>query len=195
VDKEIRTLPITLTVEQRAEGEGKKIVGHAAVFNSLSEDFGGWREQIAPGAFKKAIKTDDVRALFNHDANYVIGRNKAGTLRMAEDDTGLSIEIDPPDTQWARDLVTSMERGDINQMSFGFSVDRDGQKWDESEDGDVRTIKKVSRLYDVSPVTFPAYTQTDAAMREFRNFCETRRKPTVPLSVLEREVDLKELES
>ena len=153
-------------VELRAEpGEGDSmpaIVGHAAVFDALSENFGGWRERIAPGAFAATIVEDDIRALFNHRDEYVLGRNRAGTLRLAEDDTGLSVRIEPPDTSYARDLVTSIERGDISGMSIGFRTITD--EWN-LEDGDpVRTLKAV-RLYDVSPVTFPAYSQTDVAVR------------------------------
>lgn len=164
----------TLVVEQR-DGEPPKIRGHAAVFNRLSEDLGGFREQIAPGAFSTAILEDDVRALFNHDKNYVLGRNRAGTLRMHEDEVGLAVEIDPPDTQWARDLMESMRRGDITQMSFGFRVEKGGQSWAKSEQGSIRTITK-ARLFDVSPVTFPAYPQTDVAVRELREWMQS----TVP---------------
>lgn len=151
-------------VETREDGK-RRIVGHAAVFNQLSEDLGGFREQIAPGAFAEAIKADDVRALYNHNPDHILGRNMAGTLSLAEDARGLAIEIDPPDTQIARDLLVSMERGDINQMSFGFSVKPNGQNWAVADDGQtVRTLTRV-RLYDVSPVTFPAYPQTDVAAR------------------------------
>lgn len=158
-----------LRVETREDGK-RRIVGHAAVFNQFSEDLGGFREQIAPGAFADAIQTDDVRALFNHNPDHVLGRNLAGTLKLSEDSRGLAIEIDPPDTQLARDLLVSMERGDINQMSFGFSVRPNGQNWAKDDDGKViRTLTKV-RLFDVSPVTFPAYPQTDVAARDLRSW-------------------------
>jgi HK97 family phage prohead protease len=150
-----------LKVETRAD-ELRTIVGHAAVFNKLSGDLWGFREKISPGAFSDAIKEDDVRGLFNHDPNYVLGRNKAGTLRLKEDEIGLAIEIDPPDTQFARDLMVSIGRGDITQMSFGFSLVAD--EWDYSDQKNVvRTLKKV-KLYDVSPVTYPAYEDTDVEL-------------------------------
>lgn len=153
-----------ITVEERADA--KPIIrGHAAVFNSLSEDLGGFREQIAPGAFDEAIEKDDVRALFNHNPDHILGRNVAKTLRLKSDARGLAIEIDPPDTQIARDLIVSMKRGDVTQMSFGFTIRPNGQDWAKDDSGVyVRTIKRV-RLYDISPVTYPAYPQTDVAVR------------------------------
>lgn len=147
------------------DGEAPKIVGHAAVFDELSEPLGfmyPFREKIKRGAFRESIGVDDVRALWNHNPDWVLGRNKAGTLRMREDDRGLAVEIDPPDTQWARDLLTSIRRGDVNQMSFGFQVIDDD--WSTENGESVRTLKKV-RLFDVSVVTYPAYPQTDVAVR------------------------------
>jgi HK97 family phage prohead protease len=147
--------------------------GHAAVFNELSGDLGGFREQIIPGAFAEAIETDDVRALINHDSNFVLGRNRAGTLAMREDVRGLAVEITPPDTAFARDLIVSMERGDVTQMSFAFRIRPNGEDWAKNDDGVwVRSVKRV-RLYDVSVVTYPAYTQTDVAMRSLDAFVRT----------------------
>lgn len=162
-----------LEIVEEREGQAPLIRGHAAVFNQLSEDLGGFREQIAPGAFAEAIQKDDVRALFNHDSNLVLGRNQAGTLRLAENAHGLAIEIDPPATSYARDLMVSMKRGDVTQMSFGFSIRPGGQDWAKDDEGRViRTLKRL-RLFDVSPVTFPAYPQTDVALRELRAYRES----------------------
>ena len=160
--QERRTLQSEFRVEQREDGK-KLIRGHAAVFNAET-DLGWFRERIAPGAFSESIGKDDVRALFNHDENFILGRNKAGTLTMREDEQGLYVEIDPPDTQVARDLVTSIERGDISQMSFGFQTIKDSWETEENAAKDLRTLEKV-KLWDVSPVTFPAYQETDVAVR------------------------------
>jgi uncharacterized protein len=148
---------------RRAKPESRTIEGYAALFDTLSEDLGWFREKIANGAFAESLKRgDDVRALFNHDRNVVLGRSAAGTLRMQEDERGLRIEVDAPDTQAARDLMTSMERGDITQMSFGFITER--QEWDERTSPITRTLLQV-RLLDVSIVTEPAYPQTAASVR------------------------------
>lgn len=149
-------------VREATEDEPPVIRGYAAVFNEWSEDLGGFVEMIEPGAFGEAISRDDVRALVNHDANYVLGRNTAGTLLMDEDDQGLRVVIMPPDTTWAGDLITSMKRGDINQMSFGFGVIDD--EWRSDGGMTKRTLKEL-RLYDVSVVTYPAYPQTTVAVR------------------------------
>ena len=141
------------------------IDGYASVFDSWSEELGGnqpFRERVVKGAFEETIQNDDIRALFNHDPNYVLGRNKAGTLTLEEDDKGLHVRIIPPDTQWAKDLLVSIKRGDITQMSFGFTVILD--RWNYEDNTDVRELLKV-KLYDVSPVTFPAYTQTECGIR------------------------------
>ena len=146
--------------ELRSDGTDS-IVGHAAMFDVLSEELWGFREKIAPGAFDDVLG-DDVRALFNHDPNFVLGRTTARTLVLSVDQTGLRNEIAPPDTQWARDLLTSMKRGDITQQSFAFVVKNDSWEYNKEADTVTRTILKVERLYDVSIVTYPAYPQTTA---------------------------------
>lgn len=151
----------------REGGKPLRAIGHFAVFNQLSEDLGGFREMLAPGAFADAIANDDVRALWNHDSNHVLGRNRAGTLTLAEEEGAARAEIDLPDTQMGRDAAVSIERGDVTGMSFGFQI-RDWQKdqvWARDADGNIiRTVLKAS-LFDVSPVTYPAYPQTDISMR------------------------------
>lgn len=159
---ELRSFDLSEFRVDSTEGAMPKMRGYAAMFNSLSGDLGGFREMIAPGAFAKSLESADIRAVFNHDSNIVLGRNKAGTLRLKEDRNGLAFEIDPPDTQAARDLIISINRGDINQMSFRFRAIDD--KW-ERRDGEMIRILKEVRLLDVSPVTFPAYIDTDIAVR------------------------------
>lgn len=161
-DREIRTYSAEIEIRSEEGQEKPKIRGHAALFNERAGDPAVFVEQIAPGAFKKSIKKDDVRALWNHNPDYVLGRNKSKTLTLSEDEKGLAIEIDPPDTQWARDLMTSISRGDISQMSFGFRVLK--QKWEKEDGVDVRTLQEVE-LWDVSPVTYPFYEGTDVALR------------------------------
>lgn len=149
-----------------ADGAPTKIAGHAAKFDSLSEDLGGFRERIAPGAFAKSIQSGDIRALWNHDANIVLGRNKSGTLRLSEDSAGLAFEVDAPDTQLVRDMVMApIARGDVNQCSFGFYTIAD--KWAKLDGDWVRTLLECE-LFDVSPVTYPAYPSTDVAVRSLQ---------------------------
>jgi len=146
-----------------ADPDEPKIGGYAAVFSTPVEIVRGLREQVAPGAFAKSIGVDDVRGLLNHDPNYVLGRTSSGTLRLMEDATGLRFEVDPPDTQWARDLMVTMRRRDVSGGSFGFRVVKDS--WEHLPDGDeLRTIEE-AKLLDVSVVTYPAYPATQTHVR------------------------------
>ena len=174
--REVRTMPLVeLRVNRNDESPSDNYIeGHAAVFESWSETLGGafpFREKVVRGAFIESLKNDDIRALFNHDPNYVLGRNKSGTLELMEDEQGLKVRINPPDTQWARDLQISIERGDINQMSFGFTVEEDS--WRSESEYDVRELKRV-KLFDVSPVTYPAYSATDVGVRGMESYNEYR---------------------
>lgn len=161
------------------EGEGgPTISGYAAVFNALSEDLGGFREEIQPGTFKRTLSENaDVRALWNHNPDMVLGRTRAKTLELWEDDRGLAFRIQVPDTQLGRDALVSIQRGDVDQMSFGFYTQQD--RWAQDEGGNVlRTLVDVD-LVDVSPVTFPAYPQTSAQVRS--QAAEMARKRTMDL--------------
>lgn len=147
----------------REDGEEKRIEGYFAVFNSVYEIFPGMTESVAPGAFSKTLD-GDIRALIDHETMYVLGRNQAGTLELREDDRGLwgSILINPND-QDAMNLYSRVERGDVNQCSFGFDIL--SEETDFRENGDVHwTIKEV-RLYEVSVCTFPAYSETQVEAR------------------------------
>lgn len=162
-----------IEVRDMMDGDGHElgprlIFGYAAIFNTPSEDLGGFVEQIMPGAFTNTLVADDIRALWNHNPDYPLGRNLSGTLRLAEDNTGLRIEIDTPETSAGRDALISIARGDVNQMSFAFSVMR--EEWTimsgQAQDNDdvLRTLHEV-KLYEVSPVVFPAYPQTSVGVR------------------------------
>jgi len=158
---ERRAFPVSMEV-RRSDASPPKIRGHAAVFDRLSEDLGGFRERIRPGAFTKTLQEADVRALFNHDPMHVLGRTKSGTLTLREDGEGLAFEVEPPDAEWARALAVSIERGDVDQASFAFRTVKD--RFTEEAGGTVRELLEV-QLYDVSPVTYPAYTQTSVEVR------------------------------
>lgn len=161
IEKETRVMGIDqtgLTVERREDGT-VRICGYAAVFNKDSEDL-GFIERIEPGAFKKALKKSDVRALFNHDANLIIGRTGVN-LRLKEDDKGLYMEVDPIDTATYRMVAENIRAGLVTQQSFAFTVA--AQEWDG--DYTLRTIKEVDQIFDVSPVTYPAYPDTSVALR------------------------------
>jgi len=150
------------------------LVGYAAVFDKLSVDLGWFREKIAPGAFRDC-KAQDVRALVNHDSNLLIGRAKSGTLRMTEDELGLRIEVDLPETQLGRDTAESVRRGDMDGMSFSFVCDE--ESWDQKTDPPTRTLVHIRDLFDVGPVAFPAYDDTSVAMR---SLAALRREPPPP---------------
>lgn len=156
--------------ELRAEAENT-VKGYGSVFGKQSEDLGGFREIIAAGAFDERLN-DDVRALFNHDPNFILGRTKSGTLSLSIDKTGLAYEVDFPQTTVARDLLESIKRGDVDQSSFAFTVEED--EWLEVDGVIIRTIQKVKRLYDVSPVTYPAYPDATVGVRSLEQYLKKR---------------------
>jgi len=175
------------------DGKAPKITGYAAVFNTETELWPGFREKISPGAFTESIVGDDVRALWNHNPEKVLGRNKSGTLLLREDEKGLYYEITPPDTPLAKELMTLMKRGDINQSSFGFRIVKKSSQVNEKKDEMTRVIDK-AQLFDVSPVTYPAYPTTEAHVRmttndnEITYFVEDEAIETVPLSAPEQDL-------
>ena len=162
-----------LRAVRAAEGGKRTLTGYAAMYNVESPEYYGFVEEIAPGSFAAALRgEDDVRALVNHDPSMVIGRSTAGTLRLSDDAKGLRVEIDVPDTTVGRDLVTSIERGDVSQMSFAFETVRD--EW-SYRDINGRSVTKrrllEARLFDVSAVTYPWYPTTEISARD-RGFLE-----------------------
>lgn len=150
------------TRNEDGETTSPKIVGYPAVFNSLSNDLGGFVEKIERGAFAQSLAdNDEVHALFNHDDDKVLGRRGAGTLKLWEDDHGLRMELDPPNTTVGNDVVELIKRNDLVSMSFGFyDVD---DSWEVRDGKNVRTINS-ARLFDVSIVVNPAYSSASVGM-------------------------------
>ena len=175
-----------LVVEQRADGRAA-IVGYAAVYNRLSLDLGGFREEILPGAFDRILNRQrgrqDVVALFNHDSNIVLGRTSSGTLELSSDDKGLRYVVTPPVSR-----ADVLERRDVRGSSFAFTVDKSGEGFRQGEDGKaVRQIREVSGLYDVGPVLVPAYPATSAsvAMRSYEAWLASQQPAVEPEAVAE----------
>ncbi len=191
MSNDIEQRVITATnLEIRAADDGKKTLrGYAAMYNSLSENLGGFREQIAPGAFRSAFEEGaDIKAFWNHNSDHVLGRTVAGTLRLFDDENGLAIEIDPPESAAA--FIEAVNRGDVSQMSFGFSVLPDGDRVELDEDGMViRTLTAV-RLFEVSPVAMPAYPATTISSRTLETIMDRVTAPKVTPAALTR-VNLK----
>jgi HK97 family phage prohead protease len=152
-ETEVRTFTIE-NLELRAEDDENVVVGYASVFNSLSNELGGFREIIAPGAFDGRLE-DDVRFLFNHDPNMLLARSTNGTLKMSIDEVGLRYEAAIPDTSVGRDIITLLKNNTLSENSFAFVVEDDS--WEVKEGMNVRTINKVSMLADISLVSYPAY--------------------------------------
>ncbi len=159
--------------ESRAEdgGDGQvRLSGHAAVYydGTPATEFPLWDgavERIMPGAFDRAVREDDVRALFNHAPDNLLGRTTSGTLRLGSDETGLTFDIDKPPTQLGDDVAASIKRRDITGSSFSFIIKPSDEEW-RTEDGQkVREIRSFTKVFDVGPVTFPAYESTTAGVR------------------------------
>ena len=158
----------SLAVELRTAG--RKIEGYAATFNAEA-DLGGFRERIAPGAFRAALGSD-LLALLDHSPSNVLGRTRSGSLRLAEDTRGLSFSLDLPDTQAGRDVLVLAERGDLGGMSFGFNVPDGGEQWE----GRTRTLHTIG-LKEISVVSaWPAYPDTEIALRTLSGFAEHERR-------------------
>jgi hypothetical protein len=175
-------MPVNGEIERRAGGTirvdpsgDRKLTGHAIVFNRKSLDLGGFKEIILPEAVERTLSEAlDVRALVDHEAGRILGRTRAGTLRLRSDGRGLAVEIHPPNTTNARDILESIDRGDVSGMSFSFRTLKDDWRM---EDGEV--IRDVSdmRMHEVSIVSFPAYPDTDVhvAQRALHSFMASQR--------------------
>ena len=158
---EKRIFNIENRFETREDGQ-EVVVGYGSIWNSRSENLGGFYEFISSSAItEETIAKSDVRALINHDPNLVLARSTAGNLSLSVDEKGLRYEFSIPETSYGKDLAINMKNGNINQSSFAFTVGAD--EWSTDEDGnDIRTITSIEKLYDVSPVTYPAYSQAES---------------------------------
>ena len=154
----------TRVFESRFKTQNRQITGHGSVFNTETELYPGTFEKVDPHFFDDVLN-NDVRALFNHDSNLVLARTKSGTLKLSVDTTGLKYVIpNMPNTTTGNDLLELISRGDISQSSFSFTTKTD--KWEKRADGSqLRTLLKCETLYDVSPVTYPAYPTADVAQK------------------------------
>lgn len=181
-------------VELRAEenAEGRSLSGYAAVFNALSVDLGGFREKIAPGAFKASLGSD-VMALWSHNMDLVLGRTLNGSLKLEEDERGLRFRLNLPDTSLGRDTFVTVNRGDVTGVSFAFDTVRDS--WERVVEGEppTRTLHEV-RLFEISPTAWPAYPQTDVAARSLAAFRETLKPWAPSADQLRRRLSLAEVE-
>ena len=166
---ERRSISNPVKIETRGEGDEKKtvITGTGIVYYDDSNPGTEYRlwgetvERIKPGAFDRAIKEDDIRGLFNHDPSQVLGRTKSGTMRLAATDDGVTYEIDEADTTVFRDVSEHIKRGDVTGASFAFRVT--DERWFEEDGKEVREIL-AGEMADIGPVTYPAYTATDATV-------------------------------
>tara|TARA_Y100001973_G_C5183936_1_gene326636 strand:+ start:476 stop:1261 length:786 start_codon:yes stop_codon:yes gene_type:complete len=145
--------------------DNKEIVeGYGSIFNSRSENLGDFYEYIAPGAItQETIDNSDVRALINHDESLILARSTAGTLELNVDEKGLKYRFEIPSTSYGNDLAVNMKNGNINQSSFAFTIAENGDEWSIDDNGNnIRTITKIDKLYDVSPVVYAAYSQAES---------------------------------
>ena len=185
--------------EIRVENDdSRKVVGYASVFNSLSENLGGYREKIDSNAFNSVLENNpDTRALFNHDANQILARTVSGTLSLSVADKGLRYSFEVPEgLSYGDDLLVNLKNGNITQSSFGFVVEDDS--WGQDEDGNtIRTINKISRLLDISPVTYPAYPDASVSQvrfLEYRTELEKKENEKQEKDLIKRNLYKRELE-
>jgi len=181
---ERRILQATQMEIRKADEGPTTIEGYAAKFNVDSVPMWGFTERIAPGTFTRTLKENpDIKALWNHDSNCVIGSTKGGSLQLSEDDVGLKFSLDPGDTSWGKDALECIKRGDVSGVSFGFMTQK--CEWDYTDpDNTIRTLTDVD-LYEISPTPFPAYPDTEVQARsikdEFEKFMQENPAPAVKI--------------
>lgn len=161
--REFRYIPAKALRVAKTDDGKRTLSGYAAVFNSLSEDLGGWREQILPGAFSKCLASNpDIVCLRDHNQSMILGRTTSGTVKVTQDEIGLRFDCDLPNTSVANDLVTLLERGDVRGCSFGmFCLD---ENWHTDNGLEVRDVIE-AEVFDVSVVSSPAYPATSVQLR------------------------------
>ena len=192
-NKDFERRTFNIKAETRAEEKGGKryIEGHGALFNEETW-IGDFREYIAPAAFKDVLN-DDTRILFNHDPNQILARTKNNTAQVKQDAKGLHYRFEVPNTTLGNDLFELVNSGIINQSSFGFTIK--DEKWSRDDKGAIREITRVGKLYDVSPVSYPAYEQTNdlaVAKRKYNFFVEQENNKKEEKDLIKRSlVDLK----
>jgi hypothetical protein len=186
MDLEYRSFKELKLRSEVKEGTIGTLEGYAAVFNSESLDFGGWKEVIKPGAFTRSLKElPDVRAFYQHSVGGILGRRSAGTLRLMEDAHGLAVEIDLIDTQLGRDTLANVRAKNLDAMSFGMIPKKHSWDMNETRGYDLRILEDVD-LHEVSVVTWPAYEDTTVATRDHKTFKEAQapEKSTTPFRLL-----------
>lgn len=176
-----RRAALELRTDRGSTG-GSRLVGYASVFDTLSQDLGGFREIVRPGAFKRSLESNrsDPLALVHHLPHLVLGRRSAGTLRLSEDSKGLAFDIELPNTQVARDLAVSVERGDIRGASFAFSVPKGGDKWTFGNGAvPIRELIDVD-LHEITITARPAYDATVAQARALAESATNALRKSIP---------------
>ena len=178
---------LTSQMEVRAEGDEEYFEGVGVTFGAIA-DLGWFTEEIAPGAFDE-VKNDDVRGLFNHDPDMILGRSKSGTMQLFIDqkEVRYKIRYNPKDPDHVR-VMEKVKRGDVSQSSFSFKVKDD--KWETRDGKDHRTVTKLKRWFDVAPVTYPAYEDTSVAARSFKEV----QKPDHKKDLAEMDLDAMKLD-
>jgi len=175
-ERRILKCPVRAQRSQRNDSVGL-LVGYAAKYNIMSKDLGGFRERIERGAFERILSTNpDTVCLVQHNPNLILGRTTSGTLRLRSDYAGLHFECDVPNTQAGRDAYESVQRGDIDECSFGFLLGPDMDEWSQDNIGPVRTLRDFKQLADVSVVVNPAYPGTEVDAREELVAAEVRSR-------------------
>lgn len=187
MNKEVRSQGDAQVVDSR------HVEGYAIVFNSLSRDLGGFKEIVEPTALDGVLEKSTVLALLNHDASRGVlakYRNMQGSLTLTPDEHGLKYSFDAPNTQLGDELIEMLRRGDITTSSFAFTIERD--EWSKQGGQTIRTIKKIDRLFDVSPVYDEAYSDTTVALRSFNEFNEQQNEDEKPKKEDKYYVNLKQ---